>query len=435
MSRLATQQDVLRELFALSGNQCAFPNCMHALISDKGTFIAQLCHIEAANKGGQRYNSEQTDEERRSKANLLLLCYAHHRETDDEHEYTVERLKKIKNDHEDQFKNQYHLPEIFVDKVLGSIETFLNQISKISETTNETNILVHGLEEQMSELLRRTPSQNSIDDDKYFDSQIDFIKDLKKRGNSKTAIEKLIEFKVKNWHKITEKLKYKVLANLGMFYIDIHDGLNAGKYFMELNDVDYETAESLGIICLGYAISGKNQEFDICFQRALKKGAEDINLWVGYVQRYKKIKSADQILKELPTTVSETSPILFSLGGIFIEEGRKREGITLLKRTLEKNDDSLEKKSDITGLIATRIIQDIVDPIKFAFDNYSEEELQELHEAKTLLTEAWGSIVDTEMAAYKWHLILNRGVINKLLKLDNQALLDFQKAFDLSKEG
>ena len=32
---------------------------------------------------GERFNAEQSDEERRSYDNLLLLCYQHHIETDD----------------------------------------------------------------------------------------------------------------------------------------------------------------------------------------------------------------------------------------------------------------------------------------------------------------------------------------------------------------
>jgi hypothetical protein len=39
-----------------------------------GVFIGQLCHIEAAEEGGQRFNERMTNEERRAFENLLLLC-------------------------------------------------------------------------------------------------------------------------------------------------------------------------------------------------------------------------------------------------------------------------------------------------------------------------------------------------------------------------
>ena len=46
--RLTPKPEVLRELYLLSGNQCAMPNCRNVIIDDKGTVIGQVCHIEAA---------------------------------------------------------------------------------------------------------------------------------------------------------------------------------------------------------------------------------------------------------------------------------------------------------------------------------------------------------------------------------------------------
>ena len=53
------------------------------MIDDDGTFVGQVCHIEAAEKGGERFNEKQTNEERRNFANLMLMCYDHHRVTND----------------------------------------------------------------------------------------------------------------------------------------------------------------------------------------------------------------------------------------------------------------------------------------------------------------------------------------------------------------
>jgi len=84
MARKSPTSQTLRALLAKSGNQCAFPDCNHPLINEKNKLIAQLCHIEAANKGGERYNPNQDDEQRRGYENLLFLCYRHHIETNDE---------------------------------------------------------------------------------------------------------------------------------------------------------------------------------------------------------------------------------------------------------------------------------------------------------------------------------------------------------------
>jgi hypothetical protein len=76
--RLTPTSDTLRELFLKSGNLCSFPGCPQLMMNLEGVFIAQICHIEAAEEGGERFNQNMTNEQRRSAANLMLMCYEHH---------------------------------------------------------------------------------------------------------------------------------------------------------------------------------------------------------------------------------------------------------------------------------------------------------------------------------------------------------------------
>ena len=90
--RLRPTSETLRELFLKSGNLCAFPNCTALMMNEEGHFIGQVCHIEAAEKGGPRFNSKMTNEQRRAAQNLMLMCYEHHKVTDDAKKYPVDKL-------------------------------------------------------------------------------------------------------------------------------------------------------------------------------------------------------------------------------------------------------------------------------------------------------------------------------------------------------
>jgi hypothetical protein len=60
----------LKRLFALSGNQCAEPNCSRTLIAKDGeSIIAKICHIKAASSDGPKGTQER--EVRRAKWHLL----------------------------------------------------------------------------------------------------------------------------------------------------------------------------------------------------------------------------------------------------------------------------------------------------------------------------------------------------------------------------
>lgn len=132
MSRLSPKADVLRALFARSGNRCAFPGCTSQLINDRNQFIAQVCHIEAAEEGGERFNPNQTDEERRQYENLLILCYPHHIETNDVAAYPVKRLCEIKAAHEQNFeKNPFKIDESVLYKIALEMEQYWSRVETL----------------------------------------------------------------------------------------------------------------------------------------------------------------------------------------------------------------------------------------------------------------------------------------------------------------
>jgi hypothetical protein len=98
--RMPPSRHTVRELYLKSGNRCAFPGCTKFLFNETGTFIGEICHIEAAEPGGERFNPNQTSGERASAANLLLMCHDHHLQTNNVEKFDVARMRRIKEDHE-----------------------------------------------------------------------------------------------------------------------------------------------------------------------------------------------------------------------------------------------------------------------------------------------------------------------------------------------
>lgn len=109
----------VRALLVRSGNLCAFPGCDQRVVSDRNDFIAQICHICGASPEGPRYRVEQTEEERRTCANLIILCYPHHVEVDNHpDEFTVERLLNMKKAHETRVNEFTPSPQAVLQAIL-----------------------------------------------------------------------------------------------------------------------------------------------------------------------------------------------------------------------------------------------------------------------------------------------------------------------------
>ena len=135
MSREAPTSETIRALFAKSGNVCAFPGCTHELVTDDNLYVAEVCHIEAANPRGARYNPSSLNEDRRSYNNLMILCHAHHRRIDSHPKtYTVERLSQMKAEHESLVRDQvFEANASVVSQVEQSMESYWTALAKRQE--------------------------------------------------------------------------------------------------------------------------------------------------------------------------------------------------------------------------------------------------------------------------------------------------------------
>lgn len=99
------KDSVRRLLYANSGNICTMYGCSNTLVYANTASINEICHIEAVNENGARYNNDLTDEYVNSYENLILLCPTCHSIIDNklnEVFYTVEYLKQMKQHHEQQ---------------------------------------------------------------------------------------------------------------------------------------------------------------------------------------------------------------------------------------------------------------------------------------------------------------------------------------------
>jgi hypothetical protein len=128
--RLRPTLPTVRYLFAHSGNQCAFPDCDHPLIDQYYNFVAHICHIEAAELGGERFNSAMTNEERRKPENLLLMCHRHHVETDDVDRFPVATMRRIKARHEAQYADGAPVDDQFDEAVRAIVESTIVDLTK-----------------------------------------------------------------------------------------------------------------------------------------------------------------------------------------------------------------------------------------------------------------------------------------------------------------
>jgi hypothetical protein len=127
-------------LWSRSGNICAFEGCNRGLIieveqSGRAAVVSQECHIVAEREDGPRGRSPLSTAERNSYLNLILLCLEHHKVIDDDPEtWTVDRVLRMKADHERWFES-LRSPE---DERRAALELIL--VDLIEEWASRVNL-------------------------------------------------------------------------------------------------------------------------------------------------------------------------------------------------------------------------------------------------------------------------------------------------------
>lgn len=444
MARKAPKLAVIRQLFALSGNECAFPDCKARLIEEDDEFMGEVCHIEAAEELGQRHNKSQDDEQRRSFENLILLCFKHHKKTDNFQKYTVEVLKEMKATHEQRFKaTPYELPRLAEEKILERIHEKLELLYDIAVKTQDS---VLDIQENVRTLLTiQFESSNATgklsgmtaenivaDDSKLYDKQLDFLRRLRKDRKAQTALEELKRMETENWKEFDEELRYKVVVNIAVALLSLGRTDEAGEYLIKLEHIEFRNADVLGFLALGYAITNNKVAFDRLDDNQREQLKGDSNFWLAYLTLNKTVLLPEQLEEEIPESLRNTPEILFAIGEALLDAGDENKGFSKFDQALEALGEDISQRWNLQGVIATRKLLLIAPIEKIAFRAFVASDKEEIKKLIDLLTESWEYIVGTEMTKSAWYILLNRGVAYRALNNPTAAELDFEQAWQLA---
>lgn len=96
----------VKVLWGRSNDICSFPDCWTQLTFGNGAgLIGEMAHIVAESTDGPRGISPLNKRQRNSYENLILFCPTHHKVVDkDPATWTVEKLHKMKRQHEETMK-------------------------------------------------------------------------------------------------------------------------------------------------------------------------------------------------------------------------------------------------------------------------------------------------------------------------------------------
>ncbi|MDC7704050.1 HNH endonuclease signature motif containing protein [Vogesella indigofera] len=149
---MSIQQPDIKLLFSKAAGRCSMPDCRMLLSEPSEThalgnvLFGEICHIIGESKDGPRGNGLLPMEERNRYQNLILLCRNHHAIIDkDPNSWPVERLHKIKDDHEFWVNTTLHAQTLSVsDKIYSSIANLVSECLMLNKWYVITDGAING---------------------------------------------------------------------------------------------------------------------------------------------------------------------------------------------------------------------------------------------------------------------------------------------------
>lgn len=435
--RLSPSKETLNLLFARSGNRCAFPGCIHALIDEEDQFIAQVCHIEAALPGGERYNKDSDNESRRKPENLLLLCYQHHIKTNNVERYPVEVLRKMKSEHEVTFGAQAHplRPTFdFIERVyyaeLQKISDQLFRISNQVEAALGRADEIHSDTQKILAVVSGASFSVSVSLSGAYKQQMDAAMTLRTSYRHDLAINNLKELKEKHWNDFDDVERYKLLANLGICYFDIGEYHQAAQYYLDAYRFQPERLRAITLAASAHVILGDTTKATEFARKALEMEPGNADAYNTLLVAEGNRMDLASLIALVPLAYRDQLDVTLAISNEARKKGQLAEAIEWAERGLGFAEG---KSVAVTkAYLATLIFELVYYPFDVYIGQVSQDTINKAKYIIELLDVAWAEVKGTRLARAKAFWLTCRAHAKKMMGDLNGCYADMLECAECS---
>jgi tetratricopeptide (TPR) repeat protein len=432
--RLAPSKETLNLLFALSGNECAFPGCKHVLIDEENLFVAQICHIEAAMPLGERFNELSNNEARRSPENLVLLCYPHHIKTNNISKFPTPVFRKLKADHEKKFRNKpgqfkpdYNIVDNIFNDQLKSIREDTTVIRRDTQIIKQDTASMKGDNHIMMGMMKQLLEGNAIDHSSL-EKEIRSVMKWRESNEPRTAFKLFEDIKNEKWGKLNDLENYLVLANTGICYMDLYENKIAAENLVNALVFQPEKPKAMTLAALGYAMKNMKKECEELVEKVLLIDPGNTEAYSALALLYRDNPDISDLLSKIPEEYQNNSEIAFGLSQAARMNMQQDDAIKWAQISV---DNASTQKHECQSLLASTILDSIHDPFDVLIGQTSRDIINKANYVIQLYHEAWQEIKHSQVAKSRSWWLINSSVAKKITRDLKGSYEDIIEAINL----
>jgi len=280
------------------------------------------------------------------------------------------------------------------------------------------------LKQATSAIESATSLPNSKLDD-AFSKQIDSFRDLLNKGQQKTALHLLTNFKGEYWKELSNYNQFRVETNIAACHLNLGDEQNAALYFINAQKLEPNDEKALCNLVVAHHLLGDNESANLAAVNAVSHFP---NSPMANRLKVASTKYTTEELPELgvPKQLHHLPEICFAIGQAYLQSGRIEDAIDWLKKGYDNENGEFE---DVKSAYASALLQRLYEKKHIAIGKQlNNDDRKELELIDQLFSNVWNCAKEKESIA------LNIGSVTNLL-LTKFLLNDIDSAISIAKEA
>ncbi|WP_414571619.1 tetratricopeptide repeat protein [Nostoc sp. CCY 9925] len=263
-------------------------------------------------------------------------------------------------------------------------------------------------------------------------AELDHAKDLINGYNYKQALEYLEKLKLRIWDNAQPIVRYRLLANIGIAKLSLHQYLEAGKYFIQSLHYNSEDENALYFAAVGNLLLGQQNKSEQLIHKVLKINPTNESAYALLIQLFPD-EDIEVIINKVPEAYRNSARVAGALGNITRQKLDFVQAEKWLQIAIDNDTEKLiEIKADLGTLLLESFSKDSLLIYNQQLDDSDKNKIQK---AIRLLTEAWNQIVNTDFGNLHSGWIFNCGIAKRILGLWEEAISDVNIALQIEPEN
>lgn len=307
-----------------------------------------------------------------------------------------------------------------------------NNTQNISFITNNYNAETVFFEEKLLSAISRIPVDTSAVLVTEHQAELDYAKDLINGYNYKQALAYLEKLKLRIWDNAQPIVRYRLLANIGIAKLNLHQYLEAGKYFIQALHYNSKDENALYFAAVGNLLLGQYKQSEQLINEVLKINSTNESAYALLIQLFPD-EDIEVIINKVPEAYINSARVADALGNIARQKLDLVEAEKWLQIAIDNDTENLiEIKADLGTLLLEPFSRDSLLIYTQQLDDSDKNKIQK---AILLLTEAWNEIASTDFGNQRSGWVFNRGIAKRMLGLWEEAISDFDIALQIEPEN